>query len=69
MSGGSAVATGVIGLVLCAGSVVAGFLNKATHHPKRFIFFLVLAAIFLIASVFVLLRGRASGAGASPASK
>jgi hypothetical protein len=68
MSGGGAIVSGVIGLILCAGSVVAAFLNKATRHPNRFIFFLVIAALFLIASVFVLLRGRAGGAGTPPTS-
>lgn len=66
MSGSGSVVTGVIALVLCAGSVVAGFLNRASHHPRRFIFFIVLAAIFLIAGVFLLLRGRAGGAGSAP---
>ena len=59
---------GVISLVLSVGSIVAGFLNRV-HHPRRFIGFIVLFAIFLIAGVFLLIRGRASGTGASAASK
>ena len=68
MGGGGAMVAGVISLVLSVGSLLAGFLNRV-HHPRRFIGFIVLFAIFLIAGVFLLLRGRAGGAGASPASK
>ncbi len=65
MSGGTVVA-GVIALVLSAGSIVAGFLNKATGHPRRFIGFIVLFVIFLIAGVFLLLRGLGRRAGSTP---
>jgi len=70
MRGSGAMVSGIISLVLCVGSVLAAFLNKASHHPHRFVFFVVLAVIFVIAGVFLVLRGRAGGAGsASTASK
>ncbi len=65
MSGSGSVVAGVIALVLSAGSILAGFLNRV-HHPRRFIGFIVLFAIFLIAGIFLLLRGRAGGAGSAP---
>jgi len=67
MSGSSAVVGGIISLVLCVGSVLAAFLNRAAHHPHRFLFFIVLAAIFLVAGVFLLVRGKAGGTGSAPA--
>ena len=68
MSGGGAMAAGVISLVLSVGSLLAGFLNRV-HHPRRFIGFIVLFAIFLIAGVFLLLRGRTGSAGSAPPAK
>lgn len=65
MGGSGAVVAGVISLVLCAGSIVAGFLNRV-HHPRRFIGFIVLFIIFLIAGVFLVLRGLGSRAGSTP---
>jgi len=65
MSGSGAMVAGIISLVLSVGSILAGFLNRA-HHPRRFIGFIVLFAIFLIAGVFLLLRGRAGGPGSTP---
>ena len=65
MRGSGAMVSGIISLVLCVGSVLAAFLNKASHHPHRFIFFVVLAVIFLIAGVFLLLRGRAGEVGSA----
>ena len=65
MSGSGAMVAGIISLVLAVLSILAGFLNRA-HHPRRFIGFIVLFAIFLIAGVFLLLRGRAGGPGSTP---
>ncbi len=66
MSGSSAVVGGIISLVLCVGSVLAVFLNRV-NHPRRLIFFIVLAAIFLVAGIFLLVRGKAGGTGSAPA--
>ena len=66
MSGSGAMVAGIISLVLAVLSILAGFLNRAHHHPHRFIGFIVLFAIFLIAGVFLLLRGRAGGPGSTP---
>jgi hypothetical protein len=65
MSGSGAVVAGIVSLVLSVGSILAGFLNRV-HHPRRFIGFIVLFAIFLIAGVFLILRGRTGGAGSAP---
>ena len=61
MSGSGALVTGVISLVLTAGSIVAALLNRATHHPKRSIFFIVIAVLFLIAAIYLLIRGLRPG--------
>ena len=53
MNGVGARVAGVIALVLSAGSIAAGFLNRA-HHPRRFIGFIVLFAVFLIAGIILL---------------
>ncbi len=66
MGGSGAVFAGVFSLLLSAASIVFGFLNKV-HHPRRFIAFIVLFAIFLIAGIFLLVRGAAGKT--SPASK
>jgi len=64
MSGSGAMVTGVIALVLSAGSIIAGFLNRA-HHPRRFIGFIVLFAIFLIVGIFLIVRGRMGSASST----
>jgi len=55
----------VIALVLSAGSIAAGFLNRA-HHPRRFIGFIVLFAVFLIAGIVLLVMSGRRGAGSAP---
>ena len=65
MGGSGAVVAGVIALILSAGSIVAGFLNRV-HHPRRFIGFIVLFIVFLVVGVFLVLRGLGSRAGSSP---
>jgi len=65
MGGSGAVVAGVISLVLSAGSIVAGFLNRV-RHPHRFIGFIVLFIIFLVAGVFLVLRGLGNRAGSTP---
>lgn len=64
MSGVGARVLGVISLLLSAGSITLGFLNRV-HHPRRFIGFIVLCAIFLVVAIVLFVagaRGKAASA-------
>lgn len=56
MSGVGARVLGVISLLLSAGSITLGFVNRV-HHPRRFIGFIVLCGIFLVVAVVLFVAG------------
>ncbi len=56
MNGVGARVAGVVALVLSVASVAMGFINRV-HHPRRFIGFLVIFVVFLVAGVALLIAG------------
>ncbi len=51
-----ALVLGVISLLLSAGSITLGFVNRV-HHPRRFIGFIVLCGIFLVVAIVLFVAG------------
>ena len=61
MSKTGALVLGVISLLLSAGSIALGFVNKV-HHPRRFIGFVVLCGIFLVVAIVLFISSGRSRA-------